>query len=307
MRFHAAAIKYFDAVRRAGSIRGGARELNVASSAVNRQIQKLEDEFGALLFERLSSGLVLTQAGELFARHVTTVLQDAHRFEDEMAQFKGGRRGEINVVMVEGLAHAFLPAIIAEMRESHPHVHFSVLTTKSHVIPDLLDEGDSDVGIAFALAANPAIQQLAANQFRVGALMLPDHPLAQKFQELPLVDALDYPWIMGDENLSILPLIEPTLRDLGRMLPRIVNTNSFELMKKLTLGGLGISFQTVFGFEDELAAGRLVHIPVHHNGPVSRDLSVQIRKGRALTASIRAFINIAIRDLDRRARRDQDR
>ncbi|MEK9725499.1 MAG: LysR substrate-binding domain-containing protein, partial [Rhodospirillaceae bacterium] len=133
------------------------------------------------------------------------------------------------------------------------------------------------------------------------AQMPPDHPLAAKAPELALVDALDYPWIMGDENLSILPVLEPTLRELGRTAPRIVNTNSFELMKKLTLRGIGISFQSVFGFEDDLAAGRLVHVPVAHNGPISRDLSVQIRKGRALTASIRVFINIVVQELDRRA------
>ena len=76
MRIHAPALQYFDVVRRAGSIREGARRLNVASSAVNRQILKLEDEIGAALFERLPSGLRLTLAGEVLAQHVTIVLRD---------------------------------------------------------------------------------------------------------------------------------------------------------------------------------------------------------------------------------------
>jgi len=53
LRIHASAMLYFDAVRRAGTIREAARRLNVASSAVNRQILKLETEIGAQLFERL--------------------------------------------------------------------------------------------------------------------------------------------------------------------------------------------------------------------------------------------------------------
>ena len=53
LRIHSAAICYFDMVRRCHSIREAARRLNVASSAVNRQILKLEDEVGAVLFERL--------------------------------------------------------------------------------------------------------------------------------------------------------------------------------------------------------------------------------------------------------------
>src|SRR5262245_32945798 len=46
-------IRYFDEVARQGSIRRAADRLNVAPSAVNRQILKLEDELGAPLFERL--------------------------------------------------------------------------------------------------------------------------------------------------------------------------------------------------------------------------------------------------------------
>ncbi|WP_257211646.1 LysR family transcriptional regulator, partial [Sphingobium sp. IP1] len=45
-------VVYFDAIRRAGSIREAARRLNVASSAVNRQLLKLEAELGTPLFER---------------------------------------------------------------------------------------------------------------------------------------------------------------------------------------------------------------------------------------------------------------
>ena len=51
VRIHAAALYYFDAVRRAGSVRAAARQLNVASSAVNRQILKLERELGTPVFE----------------------------------------------------------------------------------------------------------------------------------------------------------------------------------------------------------------------------------------------------------------
>jgi Bacterial regulatory helix-turn-helix protein, lysR family len=38
LKFHSVAVTYFDMVRRCESIREAARRLNVASSAVNRQI-----------------------------------------------------------------------------------------------------------------------------------------------------------------------------------------------------------------------------------------------------------------------------
>jgi len=304
MRIHSAAIRYFDAVRRAGSIRGGARQLNVASSAVNRQILKLEQEFDAPLFERQSTGLKLTEAGELFARHVTTILQDAGRFEDELALIKGGGRGEIAVAAVEGLTHDFLPTVIERMLRSHPFVKFKVQTVGTHFIPRALADGESDIGIAFAISGTPDIEQLAFGQFHIGAFMRPDHPLAES-KEIALLDALAFPWILGNENLSIRPLLEPTLRTLGQSAPTIIETSSLELMKKLTLRGIGITFQSVFGFEDDLAAKKLVHIPVAHNGPIFRDLSIQVRKGRALSASTQAFIDLAAEELTVREQMDR--
>lgn len=89
LRFHSAAIHYFDAVRRCGSIREAARQLNVVSSAVNRQILKLEDEVGAPLFNRVPSGMVLTHAGELFSRHISLVLRDTKRLQNELDALKG--------------------------------------------------------------------------------------------------------------------------------------------------------------------------------------------------------------------------
>lgn len=113
MILYAASIRYLEAVRRAGSIRQAARQLNIASSAVNRQILKLEDELGIPLFERLSSGLRLTAAGEIFARHASTVLHDARRAEEELEAQKGLRRGYVRIASVEGLTFDLLPSVIA--------------------------------------------------------------------------------------------------------------------------------------------------------------------------------------------------
>lgn len=89
---HARSLRYFDAIRRCGSIREAARQLHVASSAVKRQLLKLEAEVGTPLFERFASGLALTAAGEVFARHVISVMQDARRFESRGCAARAGRQ-----------------------------------------------------------------------------------------------------------------------------------------------------------------------------------------------------------------------
>ena len=80
------------------SIREAARQLHLASSAVNRQLLQLEAQVGSPLFERMPGGLKMTAAGELFSRHVITVLQDERRLASELDMLKGIRQSACHTV-----------------------------------------------------------------------------------------------------------------------------------------------------------------------------------------------------------------
>ncbi len=153
-------ISYFDAVRRYGSIREAARKLGVAASAINRQLIQFETDLGMPLFERFANGMKLTAAGEVFARHVLTVLQDARRVADELDSLRGLRRGELSIVTVESLAAAVLPNLLAVMATRHPGVKLTVKSAGSNQIPTIVAAGLADVGLAFSLGHHPELQQL---------------------------------------------------------------------------------------------------------------------------------------------------
>lgn len=53
---HLVALRYFGETVRTGSMRQAAEQLNVAASAVNRQILKLEDQLQCKLFDRRAKG-----------------------------------------------------------------------------------------------------------------------------------------------------------------------------------------------------------------------------------------------------------
>lgn len=289
MRIHSAAIRYFDTVRRAGSIREASRRLNVASSAVNRQILNLEEEVGAALFERLPSGLKLTAAGEAMARHVLTVLQDLERVGDDLERLRGGFTGHITVAAVESVCGAVLPDAIGALHRRAPAVTLTVTVMGSLDIPRAVEQGDADVGIAFAVPITPGLKQIDAARFRLGAIMTPEHVLAGK-AKLKLAQCLDHPIIMAAPSLSISHLLSPLLLQLNRPMTAVVTVNSLELMRELAERGEGIAFQTQLGIERLLASKRLAHVPLDANGPVWSLLSVSVRAGRLLPASLDAFL-----------------
>jgi DNA-binding transcriptional LysR family regulator len=246
MRIHSIAIRYFDAVRKAGSIREAGRHLNVASSAVSRQILKLEGELGTPLFERLPGGLKLTSAGEVLTSHVGIVLRDAARTQTELDSLRGVQTGRVEVIAAESLTSVYLPTVIGELLKKHARVGVKILVQGSLDVPAAIVKGDVDVGIAFSMPRNPELRQLVVEKFCLGAVMTADHPLACR-SWVKIADCADYPLIMSDDHLSIHKLMHPIIVQARRAITPMIEANSIELMKNLAERSLGIAFMSRVG------------------------------------------------------------
>ncbi|MBD8094597.1 LysR family transcriptional regulator [Pseudomonas fluorescens] len=291
MHIHARSLKYFDMIRRCGSIRGAARRLHLASSAVNRQLLQLEEELGNPLFERLSGGLRLTPAGEIFSHHVTTVLQDEQRMVGELDALKGLRRGELSVVSVEGLNVALLPDVLQQMLTRYPRLRITVRSTGSNEAAKAVADGDADVALGYNISRNEQLQQYSVGRFALGIIVTPDHPLASQ-ATVKFAECTSYPLILPGPELSIRTQLQPLILNSKKPLTVLLESASVELAKRFAIRGMGLAFQTRIGIEEELASGKLVHVPLKAPQQLISELGVYVRSGRSLPASLDAFIRI---------------
>ena len=86
---HSRLLTYVDEVARTGSIRKAATHLNVAASAISRQILALETQLGTPLFQRLPKKLILTAAGEVLIGHIRQTLKEMTRAQGKIEELKG--------------------------------------------------------------------------------------------------------------------------------------------------------------------------------------------------------------------------
>ena len=275
-------IRYFDEVVRQGSIRRAADRLNVAPSAINRQILKLEDELGTPLFERLPRGLRLTAAGEILVESVRRWQQDYGRARAQLEELRGLRRGHITVAVVEGAIAEFLPDVLARFNRTYPLVSFAVNVHGSEGVLRRLRASDVEIGILFNPPLSPAIRIAQATRFRLGAVVPAGHPLTQR-RAVRLRDCADYPAILSAEAVSLRAVLDAALAKSRVRLKPVAESNSIAVMKALARRGVGIAYLTTIDIALEAGAGELVYVPLQDNTIPASTLSICIAAERHLS------------------------
>ena len=304
LRIHSSAIHYFDMVRRCRSIREAARRLNVASSAVNRQILKIEDEIGAPLFERLPGGLRLTMAGEILSRHANLVLQDLERVRLEFDALRGLKSGHVEIATAEGATVDLLPSVLKRMRDHYPQVTIGVTVQGSQSIPQALINSRADLGLAFAVPRAAEIRQLSVGHFRLGALVSPDHPLAER-GSVNFATCAEHGLILAKSELSIHHVLAPLHKRLGLLDKPPLQSNSMELARQMARHNMGVAFQTRVGVEADLQKGELLHIPLSDQGGIYSDLGLYARSGRDLPSAVEALAHLLSEEIALRERAER--
>jgi DNA-binding transcriptional LysR family regulator len=288
---HAAVLRYLDQVARDGSIRKAAEALHVASSAVNRQILRLEAQLGVPLFERRRSGVSLTAAGEVLLRHVRDTQGDFERIRAEIAGLGGIVTGEVRIVTIESLLVRFLPPVIAELAERHPRVSFTLLNVDPSHMAEELRSGRNDVAVLFVNNQLRGYDLIAEFPTAVGALMRADHPLARR-RQVTLTECAAYPVVMLHDRWLLDAIMATEFAESGaRLSPRVVS-NSIEFMRQIIMNGVGIGFFTPIGFLDEIRRGELVHVRLAERGLANSRIGILVPSGgRAPSLAARLAID----------------
>lgn len=170
-------LKTFESAARHQSLTKAAAELHLTDSAVSHQIKRLEEALGCSLFVKSGRGVVLTEAGRIFAKTVSGALQDiqgaALRLAD--ADNVGGR---LNIACPPMFANTWLAKNLNGFCQDHPTVECHIRLVENQRIHEL---GDVDVGISFgqggwadrwsALLANVSVTPVCSPSLfeRIGA------------------------------------------------------------------------------------------------------------------------------------------
>lgn len=291
MPVHSAFLKYFDQVCRSGSIRLAARKLYVASSAINRQILKIEDELGIALFERSHKGLKLTPAGQLLADHISRTLADAKKTMAAISALRDGTGEIITIAGQESVITRFLPQALLALHANYPNIVTAFKTVNGSQLAGLLLAGGADIALMFDPEPNDNIACLAQCQLPVGAVMSPDHPLAHK-PAIAMQDCIKYPLVLPDQTWPLRHRLDQVLTTIEEQPNVLTSSNSLHFMQAIIAQKQAIGFQSILGFEDKLNKAELIFVPWVEEQPQQQMLAICTPMTLVRTEAVRAVLKL---------------
>lgn len=247
---HLRLFKYIDAVVRSGSIRRASEQLYITPSALDRRVQDLEEELQVKLFDRTPKGMRLTSAGELVLFYVRRHLADMQTLQSQIQNLNGLRNGIVTIAISPALASNFAPRIIKRFHECFPGISISAQVVKHEDAIKSLLNYDCDIAMIVAPPLHPDILYQAVAERPLTAIMDRNHPLAN-VENLRISDCMQYPLILPSSGLTSRTILDKVLHRKKDAAFIVAESNSYEIIRGLTILTNNIGFIISTGVEIE--------------------------------------------------------
>lgn len=172
-------LRYFIAVAEELHFGRAAERLGISQPPLSQQIQALEEEIGARLFERTNHRVELTDAGRLFLDESRQVLAQVDKAVLLARRAHLGELGELKIGFTSSAPFtSTIPSSIHAFRKAYPDVHLDLQEMSSRQVLKALLEESLQVGVIRPLALPDAVHWVELFREPLVAVLRADHPLA---------------------------------------------------------------------------------------------------------------------------------
>lgn len=275
-----------------GSVSGAARALRMPKSSVSRALVRLEDSVGAVLVERSTRHLRLTDAGLLLQRHARRILDDVGEAENAIGGLVGHPQGDLRVSVPFTFATGPLARALPSFMARYPEVLIT-LTIDNRIIDFVAEEFD----VAIRIGPLPDSELIARRLTTLALWPCASPGYLRGRPDIRVPGDLSNHAIIGHRaRKEIWPFRSP----LGVWRDVEVGTRAVvpepDVVRTMLINGAGIGILPDFDAREAIAAGTLVRVlPAYEHRLV--DVHALYPSHRSLSAKVRVFIDALVDSL----------
>jgi DNA-binding transcriptional LysR family regulator len=248
---------------------------------VSQQLKSLETEFGHPLIERRTGRP--TPLGSLVYERAREVLISVEALSREVADYDESAARPLRVGTSDTTALYMLPARVRRFAESMPQTRLVIVNRGSDAIADQVLLGELDLGIVTLPLRQAALEEEALFTQQLVLVLPREHRLARK-RSLELADLEGAPMLLLEANTRTGGLLRAHFREAGFEPQVVLDSGSFEVIKRYIVEGVGLSFlpeMVLTEHDRDLAAVPVPGLPTVTIGAIWRAGAYQSKAERA--------------------------
>lgn len=173
--------QYVIAIAENASISKAAKELFITQPALTKYLNKLEEELGIRLFDRMVNPIQITYAGEVFLREGRKILEMQKRLDQQIGEISQFQKGRLTIGINSERGSWCLPILVPEFRRRYPGIELAICEGHSQYLEEeiLRNHVDLAIGTLPVLAQDLDFVFLSDEPI---ILAIPlDHPIAREY------------------------------------------------------------------------------------------------------------------------------
>ena len=279
------------------SVSKAAAYLEIGQPTVSTHLQKLEKEFGIVLFDRIKRPIHLTSEGVTFYELAKPIVVGMAEGIDalKMRMDYPEHRGSFSIGAYPDLVLHHLVPIVKEFRTHYPNVQIKLAARNYTTLRDMVAAGDLDM--ALGSPPEPENHSLEFRYLFTSDFVLvtpPGHGLLE-LPEITLQDIARWPLILLGPGSHTRRTLEQALKRAGLEYNITLEMDIMEMAKRYVEIGMGVAVthDYVIQPEDHLKVG------IRKLGGLlpSAKMGIITLRGKFLSRSVRNFMSSLVTQL----------
>ena len=290
----------FLAIGELGSLTRAALFLDSNQSLLSRQLNALERECGARLFNRKGRGVELSEVGARLFPRVKALLSDAEQLEKEIRGEAREPVGRVTLGFLPSIAQPLVGRLFSQMRSRYPGVSLKILEGSSGQVEEWL--ADTRVDIAILYRYGPTLPDTEQSLAVVDSYLIgPPADQRTSASNVPFTAMHELPFILPSAPNGLRTALDTVARQQHITLAPAVEADSLPLQKLLVATERLYTVLPLHAVWSEVADGRLQASRIT-DPPFQRTVAMAFSKSKGPARAVTAVTSLIVEIVDEMAR-----
>ena len=242
--------QYVKTIAECGSLTAAAKKLFVSQPSLSQMLRQLEQETGLPIFDRSTTPLRLTYAGEKYLHAAERILAANAELESQMREIRQEHAGRLRLGISITRAMQVMPLVLPVFRQQYPYVTLELTERGSASLEELLRMGNIDLALAALESTSPSLAYELIEKETIGILAGRDTAAARQYPngtELPLEAVCHENFVCLTKGHSSRITQDKLFRRCGVTPSVVLETDALEVGRRVALeAGCGMILPSIY-------------------------------------------------------------